>query len=133
MLNIFPSFLDYSLLAPLILRAVVGVLFIRFGLLKISKKKSGVCIKYTQSLGLPGALTPFIGFVEILGGLSLILGVYTQLGALVLGALSLTTYILMRSKRAVLSHTQDFYFLLFIINLTLLITGAGVYAFDLPI
>jgi len=135
MLNIFPSFLDFGLLAPLILRAVVGVMFLRFGFKKLSPKHTEVCVTHFQALGINNTKTliPLIGLLEVLGGLSLILGLYTQIAAIVLGLISLITYTMMRSKNAVLSHSQDFYFLLFVINLTLLITGAGVYAFDLPL
>lgn len=135
MLNIFPSFLDFGLLAPLILRAVVGILFLRFGLKKLSPKHGTVCVTHFQNLGISNTktLVPLVGVIEVLGGLSLILGIYTQIGAMVLGLISIITYTLMKSKKATLSHSQDFYFLLFIINLTLLITGAGVYAFDLPL
>lgn len=135
MLNIFPSLLDFYLVVPLILRVVVGVLFFRFGVHKVSKKHSLKCTGYFQALGVKRAntLTPVVGVIEIIFSISLILGLYTQLGAIVLGSISLITYLLMKSKKVTLSHTQDFYFLLFVINLSLLITGAGAYAIDLPL
>ena len=135
MLNIFPSLLDFSLLAPLILRVVVGVLFLRFGIHKFFKKNSPECKVYFKSLGLSDnrGFIILVGIIEVIGGLALVIGAYAQVAALVLGVISLFTYVLMKTKRVTLSHTEDFFFLLFVINLTLFITGAGVYAFDLPL
>jgi putative oxidoreductase len=134
MLNTFPSLLDFSILAPFIIRIVVGVLFLRFGLYKISKNKSGEYISRFQKIGVGGAgvIVPIIGLVEIVASVALILGFLTQVSALILAIISLLVFLLIRYRGIKTNHSSDFYLLLMVVCLSLLLTGAGAFALDLP-
>jgi uncharacterized membrane protein YphA (DoxX/SURF4 family) len=119
MLNPFPQLLVYSTMAPLILRIVLGLIFVDLGWIKLR----------TRRLSLPSLL----GLLEVIGAIMLIVGFYTQIAAL--GFLILTgieLYIEWKDA-AVLKGDLVFYILLFAISLSLLLTGAGAYAKDIPL
>lgn len=132
MLNPFPiQFL--SLLGYFILRVVIG-----FALLILAERHWKMRHSLSQVLTLPifpfGTFTTymFIG-VELIVGSMFILGFYTQIAALI----GITMSIKMLFLRNRFDHeslpSKMVYFLFIGICLTLLITGAGVFAFDLPI
>lgn len=70
----------YDGYAPLLLRLGVGLVFFFAGLGKLLGGIDGVA-GFFGSLGipLPGLMAPFITFLELLGGLALIVGVLTRL------------------------------------------------------
>ena len=132
MLNVFPI----QFLAPLayaILRVCVGFVF-----LFLSKQH----LRNRVSLGeaFQTARIPFsFGFVwqlallELVVGVMFLLGFYTQIAAL-LALLYVCKLILLRRR---VSHplipSRLSLVLIFFISLSLFITGAGIFAFDLPI
>jgi putative oxidoreductase len=119
MLNTFPALLDYSLLAPFILRVVAGIIFLDFGILSLKKE--------------PSKLLKVAGIIEIVGGVLLILGLLTQVSALVLAILTfIEAYIEYRDPE-ILKMDFIFYILLLSITLSLLLSGAGSFAIDLPL
>src|SRR2546422_1784505 len=68
-------------LSSLILRLAVGTLFIIHGYPKLTaaqRKQGGAWMK---SVGMPAAMIPFGGFIELFGGLALILGLLTPIVA----------------------------------------------------
>jgi len=69
----------YHPLVPLLLRLGVGLTFFFAGLGKVIGGVDGVA-GFFGSLGipLPGLMAPFITYLELLGGLALILGVLTR-------------------------------------------------------
>ncbi len=75
----------YGHLAPLILRIGVGLVFFFAGLGKIMGGVDGVA-NYFDSLGipLPGLMAPLVSYLELLGGLALIVGALTRVVALLL-------------------------------------------------
>lgn len=123
MLNIFPlQFL--ALLAYFILRLFVGSTVLYLGITHL---------KHRSRLRFSGK-TPFILIaLELLSGLSLIAGAYTQLGAMLL--IGIAIYLLIVNKKWHKDHIPApmTAFLLIGCGLTLFITGAGAFAFDLPI
>ena len=70
--------------AALILRVSSGALFIAHGLMKVMVFTIPGTVGYLESLGLPAVLAYATIFVEIAGGLALILGVATRAVALAL-------------------------------------------------
>lgn len=114
-LNPFPALLDFSFFAPLLLRVIAGVLFVRMGYWQFRTSS-----KERKALGI----------VEVLGGLALIAGFYTQIAVLVLGLVAtIGTFRTLRTNEA----RSDTYALLLAIMLSLLATGAGAFALDLPL
>ncbi len=134
MLNTFPDLLTYSQLAPFILRVVLGLIFIDLGLLKFKAEKSRWIISF-EALHLKPAeiLVSVFGALQLVAGAMLIVGLYTQVAALVLVILTgMEVYTEYKDAR-ILKRDIVFYVLLFSIALSLLITGAGQYAFDIPL
>ena len=120
MINPFPDLLTYSHLAPLILRVVVGSFFVF---------KAGRMIHrlyFSKNIAAPSAKTHAGAWLSLFGGISVFVGFYTQIGALVLFAIALY-----RSRHD--APQRIVYHLLAAIALSLLFTGAGFLAFDIPL
>ncbi len=116
-LTIFPYLLDYMLVSPLILRIFVGLFIL--SLTSDAYKKIGL------------ASVIYLGMVILL-----VLGLYTQIAS-ILGILVLKydLYSNYWSKRKVMDIPKNIYFLYGlagIILLSLLFSGPGFWAFDLP-
>lgn len=118
MLSMFPTFLNHALLAPFIIRIALGVTFLVFGYKNIKKKE----------------MVPLIfGILETILGLSILTGLMTQLSA-ILVSLILILFLLKKIKdRALFTDGVNYYALLLAMSLSLIVTGAGAWAFDLPL
>jgi putative oxidoreductase len=132
--NIFPELFSFSLIAPLILRVVLGFIFLNLGYLKLSKENFG-WIASLNILGIKPAVffVGLLGIIEIAGGLLLIAGAYTQLTALILAIISISELLIEYKEESILKRDLPFYLLLAAICLSLLLTGAGLYAVDVPV
>jgi putative oxidoreductase len=132
--NLFPELFTFSLIAPLILRVVLGFIFLNLGSLKLGKEKPG----WTSSMEIlnikpAGFFVSLLGIIEIAGGLLLIAGAYTQITALILGAIALMELFIEYKEESILKRDFPFYLLLTAICASLLLTGAGLFAIDIPI
>lgn len=134
MLNPFPEFLNYSLLAPLILRVAVGLIFLDLGVLKFRSEKSRWMATF-DTLGLRPSdfFVPVYGGLQVIGGLMFIFGLYTQIAALFFVLSTGAELYIEWKARDILKRDIVFYLLLFVVSLSLLLTGAGAWAFDLPL
>ena len=119
MFSIFPSLLTYQGFAPLLLRLTLGSIYIFWAYSKL-RRHGG-----KKEIG--------FGIVELLVGSCLVLGYYTQLGALASIIILGTRLVQKIREQAFLTDGVNYYFILFIISVVLLITGAGFVAFDLPL
>lgn len=132
MLNPFPELLMLSTLAPLILRVALGVFFVYLGI-SLWKKRKEVTTLLTPLFGksaggMPGLLLCVHGALGVL----LIIGLYTQIAALI--AFGISIKLLFVGKFQTLSpFGQATYLLLAAIALSLLLSGAGAFAFDIPL
>ena len=134
MLNVFPELLNYALLAPFILRVVVGLIFLDLGILIFrSERRRWIASFETLGLRPTSFFVPLYGVVQVVGGVLLIIGLWTQVAALVFVAITFVELYIEWSAREVLKRDLVFYILLFIISISLLLTGAGAYALDLPL
>jgi uncharacterized membrane protein YphA (DoxX/SURF4 family) len=117
MLNPFPELLYLTPLAPFLLRVLLGITFIYFGYERLTKSKT------EKSLAV----------VKILVGILFVIGLYTQIASLL--AICILGFRLVQKIRhkAFLSAGVNYYLILFVIALSLLFTGAGAWAFDLPL
>lgn len=134
MLNTFPSLLIYSPVAPFILRVVLGLILIDLGILKFRAERAD-WIRSFEALSLKPArvLLPIYALMQIVGGALLIIGLYTQLAALAFAIfLGIELYIEYKEKN-ILKRDLVFFLLTFSIALSLLFTGAGAYAVDIPL
>lgn len=134
MLNPFPELLTYGLAAPLILRVVVGFIFINLGLLAFKGEKERWVISLTTlNIPKPRIAVKIFGSIEFVGGVLLILGFYTQIATLVLALLTFAEAYIEYKDPSILKRNFVFYILIFAITLSLLFSGAGAFAIDLPL
>ena len=134
MLNPFPELLYLSLLGPFILRVILGLIFIDLGLLKLKgEKERWLAIFETVGLRPNTFFVPLYGLLQIAGGIMLIVGFWTQVAALGFAISSgIELYVEWRDKE-ILKRDFVFYLLIFVISVSLLVTGAGAYAIDIPL
>ena len=133
-LSVFPELLSYSHAAPLVLRVIAGIIFIDLGwLVFTSEKKSWTMLFQTIRFKPARFFTRALGIIQIVGGLMLVAGFYTQLVALIFGIILLAECYLEMRETALLKRDIVFYVLLLTICVSLLITGAGAVALDLPL
>lgn len=134
MLNTFPELLNFSFFAPTILRITAGLILIYFGWLKLSKNKESE-IKFFEIIKLKPTVfwLWFIALVEIIIGILITIGFLTQISAIIASIIMLASIIIKLWKPFYLPNTVDFYILFFIVFISLIFTGAGGLAFDLPL
>ena len=133
MLNVFPDFLTFGLLAPFLLRLAVGFLFLKAG---VKKAKGGAwTTPIFEKMHLrPGArYTLALGVIEVVSGILLIIGLYTQVAALAAALISLFGWYAKKKHPSETPGSKGAFLLLFVISLSLLFSGAGFFAFDLPL
>ncbi len=132
MLNPFPiQFL--ALLAYLLLRLAAGSVLLVLGVRHFKQRES-----LYKALTLPlfpfgKVITSFFIITELVVGGLFILGLHTQIAALLLMAMSLKMLFLRKRFSHPALPGRLFYLLLFGISCSLFITGAGALAFDLPL
>ncbi|MDP3661381.1 MAG: DoxX family protein [bacterium] len=134
MLSVFPDLLAFGLLAPFLLRVALGLVFINFGWYKLGKNRAEKAA-FFESLGWkPGNYFAFgFGAIELIAGILLVIGLYTQPAALVAALISLGALLLKRKTTNGIESSTGFLTLLFVIALSLLVSGAGFFAFDFPL
>ena len=114
-LTIFPVLLTYGLFAPLLLRLTVGILRLLVGVEKYKKGNKGLAI------------------LNVLASILLIIGLYTQIVAII-AILLIKFDFYMERKADLLSREKTALSILMItILISLLVTGPGFWAFDLPL
>ena len=121
-LSIFPYLLSYQQWSPFIIRVVLGITLAYFG--------------YHKMLGSgqsSGSNSKTYGIVEIIIALFLIIGLWTQLAAL-LNAIILVIKIGFKIKeKKFLTDGVNYYVLLLTMAISLIFTGAGFLAIDYPL
>lgn len=134
MLNPFPELLTYGLLSPFILRLVVGLIFINLGLLAFKNEKERWIVSLaTLNIPSPKIAVKIFGAIEFVGGVMLLLGAYTQVATLVLSILTFAEAYVEYKDPTILKRNFVFYLLILAITLSLLFSGAGAFAIDLPL
>ena len=132
--NPFPTLLDFQIFAPAILRIVVGIFFIVFGVSTLGRLKARK-IELLSRVGLRSAafFNNLDGTIEIIGGIMFIVGLFTQIVAIVFIILSILALSIKSKDTANVLWPRSTYLLLLVICLSLLLTGAGLPALDLPL
>ena len=132
MLNVFPI----QFLAPLaytLLRVCAGVLLIRLGILRIKYRAPATTLVVTETSSASSFILLVVGLLEIVTGILLFIGLYTQIAALMSLFFSFLHVLFPKQLSGKGIPSRVFFVLLFFVSLSLLITGAGAFAFDLPI
>ena len=74
-----------------------------------------------------------LGVLEIISGAMILVGLYTQIVALVLALLIFIELYAEYKESSLVKRDIVFYILIFAISLSLLFTGAGAFSLDLPL
>lgn len=121
----FPQLLQFGGLGILLLRVAVGLVFIYHAWPKLKNAKT-----LAPMMGLPGGANGvlLLGLVESLSGVGLILGVFTQLAAILLTLAMVGALYMKKMKWRVPFSAQDkmgweFDLILLTANLAILFTG----------
>lgn len=133
MLNPFPELLYLSLLGPFIVRVAAGSILIVAGLQLVRHRYA--IAERLRSLMPYGAVTPpwLFGLLYLSAGLSVLAGYLTQIGALIGAAVSFLSAVNRVQLGPLAPLSRGTYVLLCAICLSLLVTGAGAIAFDIPL
>ncbi len=134
MLNPFPSLLTYSTLAPFILRLVLAFIVLDLGFLKFGKEKLRWLASFEALHLKPVDIwLKVLALVDVVGGIMLLVGWYTQIAALAFVILFGAEFYVEWKEGPILRRDLTFYFLVLAISISLLLSGAGAYAFDIPL
>jgi uncharacterized membrane protein YphA (DoxX/SURF4 family) len=107
-----------------IVRLVAGVIFIFEGLSKLSNMHA--TIGYFASLGFGAALAWIVAFVELLGGISLIIGFWTKFFSFLLSVTMLVAIIKVTAPMGLEMSMAPI--LLLAISIAVLFSGCGAYS-----
>jgi len=113
MLSIFPDLLTFGLLSPLILRIAISIIGIKYGFLRFKKPMKWFSILY------------------IVTSIFIFIGLYTQIAVLIGIALAKIDFYI--NKNNAEKPNIYIYSLIIMVLLSLLFTGPGFLAFDLPL
>jgi len=116
MLSLFPELFNFSILAPFVLRIALGVPLINHGLSKTIAKGN-----VSQRI---------LGGIVFLSGILLVIGLFTQASAIVVSLIIIVNSIVM-GKQAQKPLSERLIKLA--IAISLILTGPGIFAIDLPL
>lgn len=133
MLNPFPELLAFGLLAPFIIRICLGVVFIRHGYFKLFKGWVETVESFVNAGGTAKRFVIILGSVEIIGGIMLFLGFLTQIAALTLAVITLAVLLFRKASGNISNRDSAFAVFLSLILISLMFSGAGFFAFDIPL
>ncbi|AVR45098.1 hypothetical protein C7S20_07345 [Christiangramia fulva] len=122
---IFPELNDYSSWPLLLLRIIVGIVFITSGWSHFTQPE-----KRSESIGMSKSLTFILGLIEVIASVGLILGIYVQIAALLLigvmiGAISKKIFVWDTGFYAEKGFGWHYDSILLAANLVFLFTGGG--------
>lgn len=130
-LNTFPNLLTFSILSPFILRVVLGLIAVNLGRLKLTSEKRAWRELFETIHFQPAEyFVKGIAAIEIIGGLSILFGAYTQISAIVFSIVFFCEAVLEYREEDLEKRNLSFYILMFAISLSLVFLGAGAFAFD---
>lgn len=133
MLNPFPELLAFGLLAPFIIRVCLGVVFIGHGYFKLFKGHTEMIESFVNTGGAAKPLVIAVGSIELIGGVMLFAGFLTQVAALALAVITLAVLLFRKASGNISNRDFAFAVFLFLILISLVFSGAGFFAFDIPL
>ncbi|MEI6396578.1 MAG: hypothetical protein WCO48_00675 [Candidatus Taylorbacteria bacterium] len=118
MLSLFPTLLSWSQVSPLILRIILGAVFLHWAYKALKHRP----ISNNKKI---------VALIEFLTGALLILGLWTQAAAIAAGINLIIRLAERMQKKAFLTDGVNYYLILLVLALSLLITGPGIWAKDI--
>jgi uncharacterized membrane protein YphA (DoxX/SURF4 family) len=132
--HFFSNLLTYQLFAPALLRFAAAAVLFYLAYWHFKNKKTAAQEISVLSHQMAVWAIGFYILIEAAVGLSLLIGYWTQLAALIGALMCIKVLILKRSLHTLAPLSRSTYALLIIICLSLVLTGAGiVFAVDLPL
>jgi len=134
MLNTFPQLLTYGFFAATLLRIVVGLSILYISYVQFKRRKA-IIEEVRQNIGwrIDQTLIIIAALIVFAVGLAITLGWHTQIAAIIAIVFMLKQMVIAKRYPAAAPLCRLDYFYLIVILLTLLVTGAGAFAFDLPL
>lgn len=133
-LSIFPNLLHYGLFGVFLLRISIGILFLRFGILKLYINKERYLLFYKTLFPTIGtSVFAAIAYIELFGAILLIVGLFTQVIALIFGTLMMIATGIKLYKKDSFKNDTSYYLLIALVSFSLLFLGAGAFAIDYPL
>lgn len=144
MLNPFPDLLILGFFAPFLLRVAIGLFFVWMAYQHIFKKQSEICeALHTRPFIIPALssvvrpLAPYFVWIFSIGeaviGVMFIVGFFTQIAALLSIIVLVKMIVFRKYLREIAFYSPATYLVLIAISFSLLLSGAGALAFDLPL
>ena len=122
----FPSLLGYGTLGLVLVRVMLGLVFLYHGKGKLKKTK-----EMAKIMGMSAGMVSMLGFIEMAAGALLVVGLLTQLSALVITVIMLGAVYFKKFKRGKGSFKDlEFDLLLLVSSILILTNGAGMWALD---
>ncbi len=132
MLNTFPDLLTLGFFAPTIVRVAVACLFL-YAAYAVYKHRRSIAHVRLPLVGTAVWVAGFAALVYALVGAMLLFGYYTQMAAIVGGITALKGLLLHGKFGTLFPYPRSTYLLIAAACLSLLISGAGAFAYDLPL
>lgn len=132
MLNPFPELLTYSFFAPTILRVAAALVFLYMAYRAYARREEAAKLDFPM-IGRGAWIAWFAIAVYAVIGLALAVGYYTQIAAILGGIGAIKGIVFTRRFGAVFPLSRAAFSLLLVILLSLLLSGAGALAYDLPL
>jgi uncharacterized membrane protein YphA (DoxX/SURF4 family) len=120
MASVFPELFNYSQLAPFILRVALALILAQTAFL--SEVKS------------PDKKEKIIGIIKILSAIFILIGMLTQIAAMIIAILALFRAVDAKIKKIVIAPERKLLdSLIFVISISLILSGPGLFSIDLPL
>jgi len=134
MLNPFPELLTYGLVGPLLIRLALGIFFVLLGYDKLRNGKEHL-EGFFESLSLKPVryYVKGLGIIETVAGVLLMAGLITQIAAIIVSIILIVSIVVSFRKPEANLKSPLVYALLLVMALSLITTGAGFLAVDLPL
>ena len=134
MLNTFPELLSFGLLSPFLIRIVLGLIVIDLGFVSLkTEKKEWLRVISLTKIPNPKYVLKAFSYLQMIAGFFVFIGLYTQIAALVLILLTFIETFIEYKESSLLRRDLGFYLMMFVMSASLLLSGAGAFAFDLPL
>jgi uncharacterized membrane protein YphA (DoxX/SURF4 family) len=133
MLNPFPDLLIYGIFAPLLIRVALGAALLYLCVEHIRARKEIAQALSRRAGKISRLAAPLLCLIEVAAGALLVVGAWTQVAALVTFVLTITFLVLRKSHAELRPLSSSAYMFMLAMSLSLLLSGAGAYAFDLPL